>query len=91
MAPRSPGVQLVQQVRQALSRKGWDVSHYSGHSFHIEAATTAAARGIPIPIIKTLGCWESEAYTSYIRTPQEQLADIPRQMLSGDVLQNNPG
>ena len=84
-------VQLVQQVRQALSRKGWDVSHYSGHSFRIGAATTAAARGIPIPIIKTLGRWESEAYTSYIRTPREQLADIPRQMLSGDVLQNNPG
>ena len=34
---------LVKQIRQALSQKGIVVSKYSGHSFRIGAATTAAA------------------------------------------------
>ena len=37
---------------------------YSGHSFRIGAATTAAAKGIEDCIIKILGWWESLAYLS---------------------------
>ena len=82
-SPLTP-VQLVHYVRMALKQKGWDVSHYSGHSFRIGAATTAAAMGVPIPTIKMLGRWESEAYTRYIRFPREQLTNIPKQLLSGN-------
>ena len=78
---------LVKQVRQALSQKGIDVSRYSGHSFRIGAATTAAtiaaAVGIPEATIKMLGCWESTANLRYIRTPREQLIPISASLLSG--------
>ena len=46
---------LVQRVRQALSAQGMDSSSYSGHSFRIGAATTAAACGIEDSLIKVLG------------------------------------
>ena len=36
-------------VREALARAGVDASHYSGHSFRVGAATTAAQAG-------SLGC-----------------------------------
>ena len=63
--------QFVARVRRALSSSGIDPSHYSGHSFRIGAATTAAAAGVPDHVIKTLGRWESSAYLLYIRTPRE--------------------
>jgi len=55
-------------------------SHYAGHSFRIGAATTAAQRGIQDSLIKTLGRWESSAYTVYIRTPRETLCSVARSL-----------
>ena len=54
---------FVSNVRSALQRAGIDHSRYSGHSFQIGAATTAALCGLPDSLIKTLGRWESTAYT----------------------------
>ena len=68
--------QFITGVRQALSAAGLDPSLYSGHSFRIGAATTAAAAGIPDHLIKTLGRWESSAYLLYVRTPRESLAAV---------------
>ncbi|XP_026119848.1 uncharacterized protein LOC113099011 isoform X1 [Carassius auratus] len=42
-------------------------SLYTGHSFRIGAATTAAERGVPTTAIKILGRWSSSAFESYIR------------------------
>ena len=53
---------LVQAVQAALAHVGVDPSSYTGHSFRIGAATTAAARGLEDSVIKTLGRWESSAY-----------------------------
>ena len=64
---------FVKAVRLALSSAGVDVSHYSGHSFRIGAATTAFLYGISEVLIKTMGRWESSAYMLYVRTPREQL------------------
>lgn len=50
---------------------------FSGHSFRIGAATTAALAGIPDHLIKTLGRWESNAYQLYIRTPAHILDNVP--------------
>ncbi|ETW92411.1 MAG: hypothetical protein ETSY2_53490, partial [Candidatus Entotheonella gemina] len=65
---------LVQKVREALTAAGIDSSHYSGHSFRIGAATTAAACGVSDSLIKTLGRWSSSAFQSYIKIPSIHLA-----------------
>ena len=59
---------------------GLNPSQYSGHSFQIGAATTAAAAGILDHLIKTLGCWESSAYMLYVRTPREPHAAVSAQL-----------
>ena len=66
----------VREVRKALVAAGVDQSKYSGHSFRIGAATTAAAAGIADSTIKTLSCWESAAYQLYVRLSREELASI---------------
>ena len=67
---------LVHNLRSVLSQVGVNAANYSGHSFRIGAASTAAAKGVPDSTIKMLGRWESSAYMLYIRTPREQLANI---------------
>ena len=74
---------VVSNVHSALQRAGIDHSRYSGHSFRIGAATTAALCGLPDSFIKTLGQWESVAYTVYIRTPRETLCSVARSSISG--------
>ena len=73
---------LVEAVRRALDRAGLNASHYSGHSFRIGAATTAAKKGMEDSVIKTLGRWRSLAYLEYIRIPREQLASYSRILVS---------
>ena len=63
-------------VKNTLWAANIDDSTYSGHSFRIGATSAAAAAGIPAYFIKMLGCWESEAYRLYIRTPRASLATI---------------
>ena len=74
--------QFVTGVRRALSAAHFDSAQYSGHSFRIGAATSAAAAGVPDHLIKTLGRWESSAYHIYIRTPRESLAAISPLLVS---------
>ncbi len=65
---------LVSAVKGALDVAGVNPGHYSGHSFRIGAATTAAARGLEDSMVRTLGRWKSLAYLDYIKIPREQLA-----------------
>jgi hypothetical protein len=67
---------FVAEVRKVLRAVGIDHSLYSGHSFRIGAATTAALAGVESHTIQTLGRWHSSAYLLYIRTPPESLASI---------------
>ena len=43
-------------------------SGYSGHSFRIGAATSAALGGLSVSEIQTLGRWKAMAVNLYIRT-----------------------
>lgn len=74
---------FVEEVRKALAAAGYDCKKYSGHSFRIGAATVAAQRGLQDSLIKTLGRWESAAYTLYIRTPREVLCSVAGTLASG--------
>ena len=67
---------LVDRLRYVLKEAGIDCSRYSGHSFRIGAATTAAARGISDSTIQTLGRWASDSFTRYIRIPRDELAVV---------------
>ena len=72
-------------LSQILQKAGVDSTGYNTHSFRISAATTAKANGISDVHIKMLGRWQSSAYQLYIRTPQEQLAKLSKQL----VINNN--
>ena len=72
---------LVQAVRSALTSIGTiDLSRYTGHSFRIGAATTAARAGIPDSMIQTLGRWKSSSFLSYIRTQPGDTIAISRRL-----------
>ena len=61
--------QFVRMVKRALYEANIDATSYSRYSFKIGVASMAAAAGILAHFIKMLGCWESNAYHLYIRTP----------------------
>ena len=62
---------LIDKLKILMSRLGSAL--YSGHSFRIGAATTAAAANIPDHLIRTLGSWTSDCYCRYIRTSHASL------------------
>ena len=49
-------------LHEALEKIGVSPSFYSGHSFRMGAATTAAASGLQDWLIKALGRWTSDCY-----------------------------
>ena len=53
-------------LRQLLRQNRLNHLQYSSHSFHIGVATTVAAAGLPVWLIKNLGIWSSNAYLTYI-------------------------
>lgn len=73
---------FVVAIRTALAVAGIDASRYSGHSFRIGAATTAAQKGVSDSLIKTMGRWESSAYLVYIRTPRPTLCAVAGTLVS---------
>ena len=73
---------LVAAVRKRLADANIDTTGYSGHSFRVGAATTAARVGLGDAMIKMLGRWESAAYQQYIRTPRDSLAAVSSQLAS---------
>ena len=67
---------FVKEIRSALRLTGVDTEHYSGHSFRIGVATSAAAAGVEDAVIKILGRWQSTAYLQYVQLSRESLAPI---------------
>ena len=65
--------QFINYLHHLLCRLGVDTNKYSGHSFRIGAATSAASAGIEDHLIQTLGRWVSTCYTRYIRTAPSTL------------------
>ena len=65
---------FVACIRDAMAQAGISTENYSGHSFRIGAATTAAQAGLQDSTIQSLGRWSSTAFLRYIRRPRDSLA-----------------
>ena len=72
---------LVTHIRDALSRAGIDASQFSGHSFRIGAASTAAQAGLNDSLIQMLGRWKLSAFTAHIRTPVKDLIAVASRLV----------
>ena len=58
---------FTSSLKSILMFIGLDPKFYKGHRFRIGAATSAAARGIPLSVIQNMGRWKSDAVMRYIR------------------------
>ena len=73
---------LVASVREALAGFGLPSASFSGHSFRISAATSAARAGLSDSMIQTLSRWQSSAFCTYIRAPVNTLVSVPQSLVS---------
>ena len=67
---------FVKNVRLALLRANLLADKYTGHSFRIGAATTAASAGIEDSTIQTLGRWQSSSYLLYVKLDPCHMASL---------------
>ena len=72
---------FVLEVQQALSAAGVEGRLFNSHSFHIGAATSASAAGVPETTIKGLGQWGRSAYQQYVRPSLEELAQVSKKLV----------
>lgn len=72
---------LTSETRQLLSKSGFNLSQYTGQSFRIGVATTAASVGLSPWLIKTLGRWQSDCYERYVRCPPPLIFDVPQKLV----------
>ena len=78
--------QFIYYLREILGRLGYNENDYSGHSFRVGAASTAAAVGIEDHMIKVLGRWNSSCYERYIRVSTTAINEAQNRMsLSNNV------
>ena len=58
---------FIEQLSWAVKSCGLDSSRYKGHSFRIGATSYGTDRGLSDSQICTLGRWQSNAFTKYVR------------------------
>ena len=73
---------FINNLKHILSKIGLDTSMYSGHSFRIGAASSGCSARLEDHLLKTLGRWSSNAYQTYIRTPQEIIQSAQMALLT---------
>ena len=73
---------FLHMLTTACTQAGINPSGFTGHSFRIGAATTAAKCNVADHMIQTLGRWTSDCYKTYIRTPLSKIAKAQQAMCS---------
>lgn len=73
---------FVDRLKFLLSKLGYNPENYNGHSFRIGAATTAQEARIEDHVIKTLGRWSSNCYTTYIHKSSNVIQQAQKQLAS---------
>ncbi|XP_011407978.1 PREDICTED: uncharacterized protein LOC105315143 [Amphimedon queenslandica] len=76
---------FVGEVQNVSLEAGLPARKFTGHSFLIGAATTAATLGVEDSKIQTLGRWKSSAFLSYIRLGTGQLVSMSKVLAQGDM------
>ena len=76
---------LCLELRQALNLAGVATTGFSGHSFRIGAATTAARMGLADSLIQTLGRWKSSTFLDYIRMDGNTVAGVSATLAKATV------
>ena len=71
---------FILNLKEVLSRAGYEDQKFSGHSFRIGACTTGAAAGIEDHMLQVLGRWKSGCYMRYIRTQLQSISDAQAKM-----------
>ena len=71
---------MVGHIKGLLAKLGLNPSSYSRYSLCIGGATTATTASIRDWEIKSLGCWKSNTYQTYIREMTEIKADSAGRM-----------
>jgi len=71
---------VIDKLKILLLHLGYNPTLYSGHSFRIGAATTAADAHIPDHMIRTMGRWNSDCYCRYIQTSPKALQEAQQTM-----------
>lgn len=67
-------------TKATIRKAGVDPDKYAGHSYRRGGATWAMAIGIPIPAIKAIGDWKSEAYLLYCEVTAQTRRAAAQQM-----------
>ena len=73
---------VVGHIKGLRTTLGLNPSFYSRHPMHIEGATTAAVASLKDWEIKSMGCWKSSTYQTYIRETRDMKINCAKKMAS---------
>ncbi|CAF1245868.1 unnamed protein product [Didymodactylos carnosus] len=73
---------LINHLTRLLDSLGYNPLHYSGHSFRIGAATSAARARVPTYLIKLLGRWSTESYRRYFAVSPSCVIEALRKIIT---------
>lgn len=68
------------QLRDCMTKLGFDARSYAPHSFRIGGTVSCAAAGVPTYVLSILGRWSSTCYLSYLKLTPGLLADVYSRM-----------
>ena len=76
---------MVGHIKGLLAKLGLNPASYSGHSLHIGGSTTATTAGLRDWEIKSLGCWKSNTYWTYMREMKDMMVACAGRMAHNQV------